>query len=70
MDGKSQDRTQAEVLRVIEAFVRDAQHAADELVTGFLPRWFKSLGLKKPPSLPAEFLLELSAVLRIVACWP
>jgi hypothetical protein len=53
------------VVTALEAFARDSQYMAD-LAGQFLKRWFASIGYdKNPPALPAEFLLELSAVIRI-----
>ena len=57
---------QADVHMVLLAFFRDGEYAAEQ-TEKFLKLWAKSLGLKKLPALPAEFLLELSAVLRIAA---
>lgn len=56
----------ADVRAILGAFIRDGQYAAAQTAE-FLKRWSKSLGRRKLPSLPAEFLLELSAVLRIAA---
>lgn len=57
---------QADVRMVLLAFLRDGRYAAEQ-TENFLKLWTKSLGLKKLPPLPAEFLLELSAVIRIAA---
>jgi hypothetical protein len=57
----------ADVRAILTAFIRDGEFAAAQ-TDAFLKRWTKSLGLRKLPPLPAEFLLELSAVLRI-ASW-
>lgn len=57
---------QADVRMVLLAFLRDGEYAAEQ-TENFVKLWTKSLGLKKLPNLPAEFLLELSAVLRIAA---
>jgi hypothetical protein len=57
---------QADVRTMLLAFLRDGEYAAYQ-TEQFLKLWTKSLGLKKLPPLPAEFLLELSAVIRIAA---
>lgn len=57
---------QADVRMVLVAFIRDGEYAGQQTAM-FLKRWSKSLGRRKLPPLPAEFLLELSAVLRVAA---
>jgi hypothetical protein len=56
-----------EVTKVLSAFVGDGEYMAT-LVARFLDEWHQAMGRKKPLPLPAEFLLELSAVIRI-AIW-
>jgi len=56
-----------DVLTLVEAFLADGEYMAT-LLSAFLRRWFKAIGRRKPLPLPTEFLLELSAVIRI-AMW-
>ena len=54
-----------EVVPILEAFIRDAEYMA-HLAAQFLDECLiKSLGFHKPLCLPAEFLMEVSAVIRI-----
>lgn len=62
---KHDDGQNRQVVDMIAAFMRDAEHAAD-LVDRLLRTWFLGLGVGiTPTSFPAEFLLELAAVIRI-----
>lgn len=56
-----------EVTTVVDAYWRDGEHMA-KLTARCLDAWYKAWGRKKPLPLPLEFLLELSAVIRI-ATW-
>jgi hypothetical protein len=61
-NGAGRDR---QVVEAIAAFIGDAEYMA-ELVHRFLTNCFKGLGLPiYEHCLPAEFLLELAAVIRI-----
>jgi hypothetical protein len=60
------NETQADVQFRLEAFIRLA-HADAEHVAGFLKRWLKPLRLGRDTPFPAEFLLELAAIVRIAA---
>lgn len=51
---------------ILRAFIDDGRYEAVQ-TAAFLKLWAKSLKPRKLPPLPAEFLLELGAVLRIAA---
>lgn len=56
-----------EVVEVLAAHVGDAEYMA-VLTARVLDQWYEAWGRKTPLPLPLEFLLELSAVIRI-AVW-
>jgi hypothetical protein len=58
---------QADVLVTLSAFIVNAEYAA-RLTAQLLKRWEKTFKLDLSETLPAEFLTELSAVVRI-ATW-
>lgn len=58
---------QRDVFAILYAMVADSYRMADETQT-FLRRWQKTMKLRRKFQFPAEFLAELSAVLRI-ASW-
>ena len=58
---------QSDVRVMLEAFLIDANYSA-RLTQKFVRAWSKSLGMDLAATLPAEFLTELSAVIRI-ASW-
>ena len=58
---------QSDVRVMLEAFLIDAHYSA-RLTQGFVRVWSKALGMDLAATLPAEFLTELSAVIRI-ASW-
>jgi hypothetical protein len=58
---------QADVRVMLQAFVIDANYSA-QLTARFVNVWAKSLNVDMTNALPAEFLTELSAIIRI-ASW-
>lgn len=56
-----------DVFAILRAMVADSHRMADA-THAFLERWRKTLKLRRKLQFPAEFLVELSAVLRI-ASW-